>query len=190
MKPTFLTAAALTLAAQIGHATEFDAAARSFLENNVAGWATNPILIDAVRAQNTKTAGYAASQIEQMDQVWRAEVGAATAPAIDPVYNNPAAEFLRAQSDASGGVITEILLMDGIGLNVAVSHITSDYWQGDEAKYQQTFVIGPDAVHIGEIEFDESSQTYQSQLSFTVTDPDSGEPLGAMTVGVNAEALM
>ncbi|WP_050929600.1 hypothetical protein [Aestuariivita boseongensis] len=190
MKPVFLTAAVLGFAATAGHATEFDAAARSFLAENVTGWASDPVLLDAIRAQNAETAGYGSGDIDALDQTWRAEVGAASSSLIEPVYNNPAAEFLRLQADASGGVITEILLMDHKGLNVAVSHVTSDYWQGDEAKFTETYAIGPDAIHIGEIEFDESSQTYQSQLSFTITDPSNGEVLGAMTVGVNADALM
>lgn len=190
MKYPLMPAAALIVAAQVSHASDFDAAARAYLTNHVANWASDPILIDALRAQNGKTGGYGSSDIESLDQTWRAEVGAATTSLIDPVLNNAAAEFLRTQAESSGGMITEILLMDQVGLNVAVSHVTSDYWQGDEAKYTQTFGVGPTAVHVGEIEFDESSQTYQSQLSFTITDPANGEPVGAMTVGINAEALM
>ena len=87
-------------------------------------------------------------------------------------------------------MITEVIVMDAKGLNVAASGATSDYWQGDEAKYQETYPKGPGAVHFGEVEFDESSQTYQAQISITVTDPDTGRPIGAMTVGVDAEVLL
>ena len=45
-------------------------------------------------------------------------------------------------------------------------------------------------VHLSEIEFDESSQTYQGQISIPVVDPATGALIGAMTIGVNAEALM
>ncbi len=190
MKSLFLSTVVLSSSASLVQAAEFDDVARSFLAENISNWANDPILIDAIRAQNAETGGYDLSEIETLDQTWRGEVGAADTPLIDPVLNNAAAEFLREQAAASSGVITEILLMDSVGLNVAVSHVTSDYWQGDEAKYTQTFSAGPDAVHIGAIEFDESSQTYQSQLSFTLIDPESGEAVGAMTVGLNAEALM
>jgi hypothetical protein len=79
--------------------------------------------------------------------------------------------------------------MDDKGMNVALSDVTSDYWQGDEAKWQQTYLVGPDAVHIGDVELDESTQTYQSQVSITVVDPDTKAPIGALTFGVNVEAL-
>ena len=88
--------------------------------------------------------------------------------------------------ERSEGRITEIILMDSRGMNVAVSDITSDFWQGDEAKYQETYLVGADAVHVGEVELDESSQTYQAQVSFVVTDPQTGESIGAVTVGLNA----
>ena len=42
------------------------------------------------------------------------------------------------------------------------------------AKFQETHGVGPDAVHFGEVEFDESSQQYQGQISVTITDPATG----------------
>ncbi|MFD2854813.1 hypothetical protein ACFSZS_08595 [Seohaeicola zhoushanensis] len=78
--------------------------------------------------------------------------------------------------------------MDNRGMNVAVSDVTSDFWQGDEAKFQQTFPRGPAALHVSEVELDESSQIYQAQVSFTVTDAQ-GAPVGAVTIGLNAEAF-
>ena len=43
--------------------------------------------------------------------------------------------------------------MDKFGLNVGQSSVTSDYWQGDEDKFQKTFAVGPDAVFIDEPEY-------------------------------------
>jgi hypothetical protein len=67
--------------------------------------------------------------------------------------------------------------------------VTSDYWQGDEDKYSMTYPKGPGAVHFSDVEFDESSQTYQAQISIPLVDTATNEVVGALTVGVNAEAL-
>ena len=75
--------------------------------------------------------------------------------------------------------------MDGKGLNVGQSDVTSDYWQGDEDKWQKTFLAGAGAVHVSEVEFDESSQTYQSQFSMPIVDPATSTVIGAVTVGVD-----
>jgi hypothetical protein len=43
-------------------------------------------------------------------------------------------------------------------------------------------------MHVSEVDFDESSQLFEIQISFTITDA-TGAPIGAMTVALNAEAL-
>ena len=86
-------------------------------------------------------------------------------------------------------MFTEIFAMDDKGLNVAQSDVTSDYWQGDEDKWQQTYLVGAGAVHISEVELDDSTQTYQSQVSVTVVDPETNAPIGAITFGINVDAL-
>ena len=89
----------------------------------------------------------------------------------------------------SGGLFTEIFVMDARGLNVAQSTVTSDYWQGDEDKFTLSFGAGADAIHLGEIEQDESTQTFQSQVSVAVVDPATGAVIGAITAGVDLSML-
>jgi hypothetical protein len=108
---------------------------------------------------------------------------------IDAVLGNALSQFLQQQQGAAGGVVTEIFVMDNRGLNVGQSEITSDYWQGDEAKWQKTYQAGADALFIDEVEMDESTQAFQSQLSMSIVDPASGEVIGAITVGINIDAL-
>ncbi len=185
-----LIALALAALPATGFANEFAPAMESYLDRNVMPWATNPVLLDALRAQNAANAAVDQARIDELDAAWQGEIGTGATPTIDPILSNAAADFLRQQVEASGGAMTEVILMDSHGLNVAVSHVTSDMWQGDEEKFTQTYAAGPDGRHFGEIEKDESTGRYQSQISFTVVDPDSGEPLGAMTVAVDAESLL
>jgi hypothetical protein len=190
MKPLALAAATAALLAGAAQANDYAPAMQAFLDSQVRPWAEDPVIVSAIAAQNTRTGGLSQSEIDALDQAWRAEVGAAASPTIDPVMQSAAADFLRARVAESGGMITEIFAVDARGLNVAASDVTSDFWQGDEEKYSETYPVGADAVHFGEVEFDESTQTYQGQISLTITDPATGEAIGAMTVGVNAEALM
>jgi len=168
---------------------DFGAALHDYYASSITGWAQDPALIAAIRAQNAVTAGFTADQIAAADRAWQAEIGAASTPTITPVLHNAAADFLRGQVAAAGGRITEVILMDAVGLNVAVSAVTSDYWQGDEAKFSQTYAVGADAIHLGTIELDESTGRYAGQISFTVVDPANGEAVGAMTVGLDAELI-
>ena len=151
--------------------------------------AQNPALVAAIMAQNVETAGYDAAQIDTLDKQWRAEVDAAAKPLIDKVMGTEASAALVAAQDESAGLFTEIFATDALGLNVAQSTVTSDYWQGDEDKFSKTFSVGADAVFLGDVEQDESTQTYQSQVSITVVDPATGSPIGSITAGVDLSML-
>ncbi len=168
---------------------EFDGALRTFAEGELAGWMSEPTLIAAILAQNAEHEGLSQAEIEALDAAWRAEVGASPAPMIDGVLNRPASNWLRSRQEQSGGLVTEVFVMDSRGLNVAQSEVTSDFWQGDEPKWQDTFPAGPGAISIGEVELDESTQTFQSQVSMAVTDPASGAVIGAVTFGVDVSLL-
>ncbi|WGV16225.1 hypothetical protein [Fuscovulum ytuae] len=171
-------------------ASEYDAAMKDYLDGSIRAWANDPVLVQAITAANAERAGLDQAKIDEMDTAWRAEVGQADTPTMTPVMTNAAADFLRGQVDASGGKITEVFITDNVGLNVAASSPTSDMWQGDEEKFTDVFPKGAEGVLFGEIELDESTQTYQGQISISITDPATSEVIGTMTIGVNAEALM
>ncbi|WP_298975162.1 hypothetical protein [uncultured Roseobacter sp.] len=189
MLRTLLLSAPLVVAASLAHAVDAPPAMKAFVDSEVMGWAQDAQVIDAINAQNTQTAGASAAQIEEWDTQWRGEVGADSQPLISDVMGRPLSVFLGEQVAASGGRITEIFVMDAMGLNVAASDVTSDYWQGDEDKHAKTYGVGAGAVFVDEVEFDESTQSYQGQVSVALTDPATGEVIGAMTIGLNAEAF-
>ena len=184
-----ISAIVIGLAASQATATELTQSMDAMIEQAVTPWLDEPALIAAIKVQNKTTAGLDQAAIDTLDAAWAAEIGAAETPTIDAVVHGPLADALRAHMADANGAILEILVMDARGLNVAASGVTSDYWQGDEAKFQQTYLVGPGAVHVGDVELDESTQSYQGQVSISVMDPDSKEVIGAVTVGLNAELL-
>ena len=170
-------------------AQDHEDAINGLLESEVRGWLDAPELVEAVRAQNQKHDALTQAQIDSLDQQWRTETNSTNRPLIESVLSSELSGYLKTLKENGQGLYTEIFVMDARGLNVGQSDVTSDYWQGDEAKWQETFLSPTSAVHIGEIEHDESAQMFQSQLSVTIVDPDSGDPIGAVTVGVNVDAL-
>ncbi len=162
----------------------------NFANDTVKQWIANPIVINAIKAQNEESASLSQSDIDTLDQQWRAETGAGSRPMIDEILGNELSKFLSGAKADTQGLATEIFVMDNKGLNVGQSDVTSDYWQGDEAKWQKTYLAGSDSLFIDEIEQDESTQTFQSQVSMPIVDPATGEVIGAITVGVNVDALL
>jgi hypothetical protein len=180
---------ALLSASSITLANDYTAAIESHAKTQVSKWLQDPVLINAVNAQNQANAAITQPQIDALDKQWRAQTAAAARPLIDNVMNNALSGFLKGKEQASNGLYSEIFVMDNHGLNVGQSEITSDYWQGDEAKWQKTFSVGVGSMHISEVEQDESTQAYQSQLSLPIVDPATGKVIGAITIGINVEAL-
>ena len=160
-----------------------------YIETNVKPWLSDPVLVDAVKAQNAQNAGLAQADIDALDKKWRAETEGSSKEMIDGVLGNALSQFLKAKQQEAGGLITEVFVMDNKGLNVGQSDVTSDYWQGDEDKWSKTYGAGPDAIFIDGAEKDESTQMLQSQGSIAIKDPASGEAIGAITVGINLDAL-
>ncbi|MBY5901114.1 hypothetical protein ACU8NH_12050 [Rhizobium leguminosarum] len=188
--PAFLlacTAFAMPMAVSLAQDAKL-APISDYVTSDVKPWLNDPAIIEAVKAQNAANANLSAADIDALDKKWRAEVDGSDHAMIDGVLNNALSKFLQGKKEASGGKITEIFVMDAKGLNVGQSDTTSDYWQGDEGKFQKSFGAGKDAVFVDEIEKDESTQTLQSQASVTISD-DAGTPIGAITVGVNVDAL-
>lgn len=159
-----------------------------YVNTNVKPWLSDPVIIDAIKAQNAANAALDQAAIDGLDQKWRAEVEADSHPMIDAVLANAISAFLKGKQDGSGGTITEIFVTDAKGLNVGQSDVTSDYWQGDEDKFTKSFGAGPDALFVDAAEKDESTQMLQSQASMTIVD-ETGKPIGAVTVGVNLDQL-
>src|SRR5690606_8600938 len=101
---------------------------------------------------------------------------------------NATSSYLAQVPEESDGLLTEIFAIDAVGLNVDQSGVTSDYWQCDEGKWQNSFGAGADGIDIDDVEEDKSTQTFQSQVSIPVLGSD-GTPIGAITFGINVEYL-
>src|SRR3546814_11748686 len=58
------------------------------------------------------------------------------------------------------------------------SAITSDFRQGDEAKFQKTFQVGPDAIFVDDIEINEDTGAEIAQLNMSIA--QDGKLVGAI----------
>lgn len=170
-------------------AADYKEAIRTEIAPKVRTWVTSPAVVRAIRRQNEQHITLTDSAIEDLDRQWRQETKSPVRPMIDGILANDLSKYLRQIQGDAQGLYTEIFVMDNRGLNVGQSNLTSDYWQGDEAKWQKTFTAGAGSMLIDDVEFDESTQTFQSQLSLSVVDPDTNEVIGAITVGVNVDMV-
>ncbi len=148
----------------------------------LAAIGTDAVLVDAVKAENAK--GKSMADIEAMDTKWKGDAG--VADYMKDIMDSAAGKRLAELRD-SEPYLVELFLMDNQGANVAMSDKTSDYWQGDEAKFKKSYNGGQGAVFVDDVEFDKSAQAYLVQVSVPVKDGDT--VIGAITFGVDVEKV-
>ena len=143
---------------------------------------TDPVIVEAVKAENSK--GKSLDQIKEMDKKWIAHAG--IADYMQALMDSECGKYLR-KIQKSDPYYAEIFVMDNQGANVAMTDKTSDYWQGDEDKFKESYKNGQGAVHISDVKFDDSTQAYLVQVSVPVKDND--KVIGAITFGIDVDKI-
>jgi hypothetical protein len=142
----------------------------------IANWANAGALGEAVAAQNRQHRTL--EKIQQIDAAW---TGGGDLDGLDrELLENDCANALGSFMTETTG-FKESFVMDDLGALVCMTQRTSDYWQGDEAKWQRSFNEGRGALYIGEIAWDESADSMLVQISVPIMIDDSA--IGALTVG-------
>lgn len=85
--------------------------------------------------------------------------------------DTPAAKALREFQEKSGGAVAELFATDAKGGNVAQSQNTSDWFQGDEAKFQK--VDGKKELFFDKPKRDDTIGLTVVQVSFPIFDGDT-----------------
>ena len=140
-------------------------------------WGSDSEIVAAVKAQNAKHV--ALKTIQSLDAQWIA----GKAPAlVEQTITGPCSDHLRHLGNANAAY-GEMFVMDDQGALVCASEKTSDYWQGDEAKWQRAFNEGKGDVFIDRPRFDDSASRNLAQISVPVM--DNGRAIGVITVGLS-----
>lgn len=144
--------------------------------------ASDAAVVKEVQALNKKKIGL--DKIKELDVAWSAATG--ITDKMKPYLESSCAKAL-AKYTAELPAIVEAFAMDNQGALVCATSKTTDYWQGDEDKWQKSFAGGKGAEFIDKPKFDDSSQTYSIQVSVPVS--DGTNVIGALTVGLAIDKL-
>ena len=146
-------------------------------------WARDEVLVDAVEKHNLKKLNL--EDIKKKDRDWISEDDL-TIEMKDMMSSDAAKQLYLYESLRP--YFFEIFLTGKLGANVAMTNRTSDYWQGDEAKFINAYDGGLGRVYIEPIHYDKSSHAFLTQVSLPVKS-QSGEVIGVLIVGVNVDEM-
>lgn len=146
--------------------------------------AREPVVFDALARHNEISQSYNAAFIARLDGDWRRELYTEDHRTLIPaVMSSPASHYLGAVERLSDGLYTELMLIDARALNVALSRLIASYWHGERPRWQESFLAGPQGLHIGPDEYIDATGVWQRQVAITITDR-ALNPVGVLCAGV------
>ncbi len=145
-------------------------------------WGKDPAIIKSIISQNEKKVTL--SEIQAIDKTWMAATG--ISDFMKDLMNNPSSQRLKHL--ARSPIYSEVFVMDDQGALVALTKKTSDYWQGDEAKWQKAFNEGKGGTFVDKPQYDKSTDAILIQVSLPIKN-NGGTAIGTITVGLNLDRL-
>lgn len=154
-------------------------------------FASSPELLGHVFNQLDGTEIQSSDQKRLTDQEWitLAREGAASAIATE-ILGNDLSKYLRTFQASIGEQVAEAFVFDTHGQIIGMSRLTSDFDQSDEAQFQMIDSLNREKALITDIWYDASTRAFLSQITVPIIDPDSGQTLAALTVGLNVSAAL
>ncbi|WP_415753574.1 hypothetical protein [Pseudomonas leptonychotis] len=169
--------------------TELSQAEQAYLRQlatqHVARWGLHADLLSALREAPQRDNSH--ERIQELDRQWRRERILEEKPLIRRMLKLRPSQLLAGIAQQYSPLFNEIFISDASGQLVALSEPTSDYWQADEVDFQRAERMPAGEVYIGAIEYDGSTQSFQSKVSAPLYDPDTGALLGVISLGINIE---
>lgn len=152
---------------------------KDFVKAKLLPLCTNPVFVKAITEQNAKAVPL--DKIKQTDALWQKAED--ELPIQKELMTNACAEEIRRLAKELGS-LTETFVMDNQGANVGQNALTSDYWQGDEEKWTNSFNAGKGGIDIGQPKLDKSTNKVDQKISLPVID-ETGKVIGAVCFGVS-----
>lgn len=134
-----------------------------FTEKKLVKIAAHPTIVQTVVDRNLQAISL--QNTKEIDQIWISTPGI-NRFMMDLLRNDCAFELLDFENRYP--FIVESFVMDNQGALVCMTQKTTDYWQGDEAKFKQSYQKGIGAIYYGELEHDSSVGEIVKQISISI----------------------
>lgn len=150
--------------------------------------ARTPSLVEAVQEANLDRANISSEEISAMDKAWSTNHRSSKS-IISEVANNDLSTYLSDFIESNPAEV-EVFVTDIKGLNIAMTNQTSDFLQSDEAWWKATFSNGKGDIYIGDVEYDESANSYALNLGVPVREPTTKNVIGVLRGTLDISIIM
>ncbi|WP_417432000.1 hypothetical protein [Kiloniella sp.] len=144
------------------------------------------------REGNSQTDNELLDRKKQQDATWievRKNNKKTETPFMASILGNGLSKELKRIKKRSKGIISEVFVFDDQGYILGLSEITSDYWQGDEQKYNRIFKDNK-RINFSRIQFDSSTRKFQISVTMPIFNPETGQKIAGITFGFDADTSL
>ncbi len=156
---------------------------KGFIKARLLPLCTNKVFAQEVAGQNAK--GVSLDEIKKIDEQWK-NAEEELPIHVEKMGNNCAKEIAKIIKELP--VLGETFVMDNQGANVGQNALTSDYWQGDEAKWKNSYKEAKGGIDLGTRQLDKSTNVVDQKVSLPIID-EQGKVIGSVCFGVKVETL-
>ena len=156
---------------------------------------TSPLVQEKLKISNANFAQKGDSQviesfIDAQDRKWRKEAKQSSSPFINGYLSNSLSSLLRKkmgfyQEEYGYAIFGEIFLTNKYGVNVAMSHKTSDFRQNDEKWWQNGKAYGS---WVSNLNYDDSARVYSINIILKIKDK-KGNFIGVLKALLNIQEI-
>lgn len=156
---------------------------KSFVKKTLVPLCTNKVFVQQVAGQNAKNVSL--EDIQKIDKQWMEAED--ELPIQAEKMNNACAQEIKRIAKGLP-ILGETFVMDNLGANVGQNALTSDYWQGDEPKWKNSYKEGKGGIDVGKRQLDKSTNVVDQKVSLPIVN-EQGQVIGAVCFGIKVEML-
>jgi hypothetical protein len=145
----------------------------------------DPMLVTALRGQNTALADKDETWALEQDKAWNAERLNGGGPIQTALMQKEASAHLRDIVLASDGLIGHAFLIDAKGRMAAAPFLSHNFWQFNKPKFHYTFPKGVNARDVSWLQLSWEGSHPVCWRAETMADPTTGAPIGVLALEVN-----
>lgn len=147
----------------------------------VYGWVLSLPALREVQAAPVKITRFDDSYIDSLEREWARGHSALKKSVLKSKFS----KLLAREVSERFPLVSELLIFDRSGALVAASAETTDYYQGDEMKYTQTFAKNQNQF-LDRLRFDESTGKFLVQVTMLIKGQTKSQRTLAVTLGIDA----
>ena len=129
------------------------------------------VFVQEVAGQNGKNVSL--EDIQKIDTQWKEAED--ELPIQAEIMSNACAQEIRRIAKGMP-ILSETFVMDNQGANVGQNALTSDYWQGDEAKWKNSYKDARGGIDVGKRKLDKSTNVVDQKVSLPIISEPTGAP--------------